>query len=145
MASFFGLFKKKAAQPAHETPQRMECYKGPETFGELQNLIEVAAKDNRPTAPYVRAQIALLQKSLDEFHNQALAEGFSLNDVRVGEIDVRQYAAMKQLAQKIGDPTEKYDELISRTQIRIFGEENARRFFGTNQDHTPRKAETLDL
>lgn len=36
---------------------------------------------------------------------------------------------MKQLAAKIGDPTDVYDENIKRVRIRIFGEENCKRFF----------------
>lgn len=127
MFSLFGLFKKKTKDKPQ--PPERECYEGDATFERLQEMINEAEKDNRPTAPYVRAQIKLLQKALDEFLIRAGAEGYSLTDVRVGEIEVRQYAAMKQLAGKIGDPTDKYDRLIKQTRIRIFGEENARRFF----------------
>lgn len=102
-------------------------------FSELQEQIEQAKKEGRSTAPYIRQQIALLQNAHDEFIQKAQAEGYRLNDVRVGEIRVKQYAAMRQLAEEIGDPTEQYDERIKEIQTGVFGDENYKRFFG-NKD-----------
>lgn len=50
--------------------------------------------------------------------------------MRVAKIRVKQYAAMRQLAEEIGDPTEQYDERIKEIQMGVFGKENFKRFFG---------------
>lgn len=99
-------------------------------FNSLQEKIEIAQKENRPIKEYVQKQIEILQESHDEFILQAKSQGYEMNNPKVGEIEVRQYSAMKQLAQKIGLPVEKYDKMIYDVQVRIFGEENAKRFFG---------------
>ena len=99
-------------------------------FNSLQEKIEIAQKENRPIKEYVQKQIEILQESHDEFILQAKSQGYEMNNPKVGEIEVRQYSAMKQLAQKIGLPVEKYAKMIYDVQVRIFGEENAKRFFG---------------
>lgn len=98
-------------------------------FEMLQGKIERAVAENRPIDDYVKKQISLLKESHDEFIHTAQKRGYSLNSPQVGEIEVQQYSAMKALAQKIGLPVEEYDELIKKVQIRVFGEENYRRFF----------------
>ncbi len=98
-------------------------------FRRLQEQIEIAQKENRPIKEYVQKQIELLEGSHDEFVLTAKSQGYNMNDPRVGEIEVRQYTAMKQLAEKIGLPVEKYDKLIHDVRVRVFGEENAKRFF----------------
>lgn len=100
------------------------------SFAELQEAIEEAQRNGESTVPFVRQQISLLEKAHDEFIVQAQAKGYSLSDPRVGEIEVQQYAAMRQLAEQIGDSVEKYDLLIRRCRERVFGVENAKRFFG---------------
>lgn len=99
------------------------------SFLELQSLIDQAQQKGEPIVQYVRKQIHLLDKAHDEFIKQALANGYSLSDSRVGYIELQQYAAMRQLARQIGDPTEKYDILIRRVRERIIGVENARIYF----------------
>ncbi|MCM1338919.1 MAG: hypothetical protein NC191_04550 [Muribaculaceae bacterium] len=100
------------------------------TFSQLQAQIEAAQKESKPIDKFVKRQIELLEGSLDEFRSQAKEKGYDMNHPKVGEIEVRQYSAMKQLAQKIGLPVEKYDKLIKDVQVRVFGEENTKRFFG---------------
>lgn len=100
-----------------------------EMFQFLQNEIEKAEKENKPIKDYVEKQIDVLQKVHDEFIEMAKAEGYEMNNSRVGEIEVQQYAVMKRLAQNIGLPVEKYDNLIKEVRIRIFGEENYKNFF----------------
>lgn len=103
-------------------------------FNRLQKQIEKAQAENKPIDSYVKQQIKILQESHDEFINTATSQGYSLNHPQVGEIEVQQYSAMKHLAQKIGLPVDEYDELIKKVQIRVFGEENAKRFFGNGAE-----------
>ena len=55
------------------------------------------------------------------------------NDFDIAEMEIRQFAAMKQLAKKINAPVEEYDEKIKQVQCRIFGKENWENLFG-NKD-----------
>lgn len=105
-------------------------------FKQLQAKIEKAEKSGKPIKEYVMKQIKLLQYAHEDFLDMAQSQGYSLNDPRLGEIEVQQYCAMKQLATKIGLPTQDYDEKIKAIRIRIFGEENYKRFFEErNQDY----------
>ena len=99
------------------------------SFEYLQAQIEAAEKKGEPVDGYVKQQINLLKASHEEFVKTAQEHGYELNNQKLGEIEVRQYSAMKQLAQKIGLPVEEYDSLIKEVRIRIFGEENYTRFF----------------
>ena len=98
-------------------------------FNRLQKQIEKAELENKPINGLVKQQIQLLQDAHDEFVSTAKNRGYDLSNPQVGEIEIRQYSAMKQLAQKIGLPVEQYDELIKNVKIRVFGEENYKRFF----------------
>lgn len=98
-------------------------------FKELQARIEEAEREGQPIVELIKEQIALLQESHDKFVEQALAMGYNLDNERVGDIEIQQYTAMKQLAQKVGLSTKEYDEKIKETRIRIFGEINYKRFF----------------
>ncbi len=98
-------------------------------FNKLQKQIEAAEKTGQPIKTYVKQQIDLLKMSHDEFVKTAQKQGYDLNNPRVAQIEVQQYSAMRQLAQKIGLPVEEYDEFIKQIQIRVFGEENYNRFF----------------
>lgn len=98
-------------------------------FNRLQQQIEKAELENKPIQGMVKQQIKLLQQAHDEFVSTAKREGYDMRNPQVGEIEVRQYSAMKQLAQKIGLPVDEYDNLIKQVKIRVFGEENYKRFF----------------
>ncbi len=98
-------------------------------FKILQQLIDDAVKNDRPYAHYVKKQIHLLDVSHDQFLKSAKEQGYDICNPRVGDIEVAQYTAMKQLATKIGLPTECYDEKIRQIRIRIFGEENYKIYF----------------
>ena len=102
-------------------------------FNRLQQQVEKAESENKPIQGLVRQQIKLLQEAHDEFIYTAKNRGYDMRNPQVGEIEVRQYSAMKQLAQKIGLPVEEYDELIKNVKIRVFGEENYKRFFEQNK------------
>lgn len=101
-------------------------------FELLQTKIEKATAENRPIDDYVKKQISLLKESHDEFIHTAQKQGYNINSPQVGEIEVEQFSAMKALAQKIGLPVDEYDEMIKNVQIRVFGEENYKRFFKNN-------------
>lgn len=98
-------------------------------YNKLENKIQLAIKENKPIQSLVEQQIKLLQEAHDEFIAVAKIRGYNMQSPQVGEIEISQYSAMKQLAEKIGLPIEEYDELIKNVKIRIFGEENYKRFF----------------
>lgn len=98
-------------------------------FRQLQSKIEAAEKTGESIVPYVKEQIALLWKAHDEFISLATSQGYSLNDFKLAEIEIQQFSAMKSLAAKIGESTEEYDNHIKQCKIRVFGEENYKRFF----------------
>ena len=99
-------------------------------FNFFEEKIERAIKENRPIDDYVNKQIQLLMEAHDNFIISAKRKGYDVeHDVRVGEIEVKQYAAMLQIAKKWGMPTERYENLIKEVKIRIFGKENYTRFF----------------
>lgn len=99
----------------------------------LEYKIKQAEQNNEPIGPYIQRQIEWLESELKKFLQISEQQGRNIEtDTDIAEIEIRQYAAMKQLAQKAKLPIEKYDELIKQVQIRIFGEENWENFFGNN-------------
>lgn len=98
-------------------------------FNMIQKQIENAEKNGQPIKTFVKQQIELLKSSHDEFMRTVKKQGYDINNPRIGDIEVKQYTAMKQLAQKIGLPVDEYDKLIKNVRIRIFGEENYKSFF----------------
>ena len=102
-------------------------------FYKLQQRVEKAESENKPIQGLVEQQIKILQDAHDEFISAAKRKGYDLSNPQVGEIEIRQYSAMRQLAKKIGLPIEEYDELINKVKIRVFGEENYKKFFEQNK------------
>jgi hypothetical protein len=98
-------------------------------FNIIQKQVEAAEKAGQPIKTFVKQQIELLRNSHDEFIKTVQEQGYDLKNPRVGDIEIQQYTAMKQLAKKIGLPVDEYDMLIKTVRIRIFGEENYKRFF----------------
>ncbi len=98
-------------------------------FNRLQQQIEKSELENKPIQGLVKQQIKILQEAHDEFVSIAKSKGYDLLNPQVGEIEIRQYSAMKQLAQKIGLPIDEYDQKIKNIKIRVFGKENYNRFF----------------
>ena len=103
------------------------------TFESLQKQIEAAEKNGEPIDSYVKQQIALLEDAHAKFLTAATAQGYELSNLQLGEIEMQQFSAMRQLAQKIGLPTQEYDDRIREVRIRIFGEANYKRFY-ENED-----------
>ena len=102
-------------------------------FNRLKKKIEQAQKENKPYTHYIKRQIELLEGAHDEFVARAQKEGYDLNNINIAETEIKQFSAMRALAEKAGLPVEKYDELIKKVQVRIFGEENYENLFGKNQ------------
>ncbi len=98
-------------------------------YSQILTKIDEAKKTGRPTAPYVRRQIELLQEAHDTLIRNVKSQGYDLRNFRVAQREIQIYAGMKQLAEEIGDPVQQYDERIKEIQIRVMGEENYRRFF----------------
>ena len=98
-------------------------------FNRLQQQIEKSKLENKPIQGLVKQQIKILQEAHDEFVSIAKSKGYDLLNPQVGEVEIRQYSAMKQLAQKIGLPIDEYDQKIKNIKIRVFGKENYNRFF----------------
>ena len=97
----------------------------------LEYKIKQAQEHNEPIDNYVLREISWLQQQLDIFLEKSKEEGKDIEpDFDIAEIAIRQYAAMKQLAQQINHPCDIYDEKIKQVQIRCFGEEGYKQFFG---------------
>ena len=93
-------------------------------YNRLQKKIDKAISENKPYDKYVRQQIKILEDYHDEFVASAERHGVNMNKPAIADFEIRQYSLMKALAEKIGLPAEKYDELIKNVKARIFGEEN---------------------
>lgn len=97
-------------------------------FRQIQKQVEEAEKAGKPINTLVRQQIDLLKNSHDEFVKVVQESGYERDDFRLAKIEINQYSAIKQLAQKIGLPVDEYDKLIEEIKIRVLGAENYRRF-----------------
>lgn len=97
----------------------------------LEAKIKEAQENNQPIDQYVLREIKWLQVQLDKYFEYMKQQGRDLEtDIDVANIEIRQYATMKSLAQKINYSTEKYDSMIKAVQCRIMGEGNWDMFFG---------------
>ena len=77
-----------------------------------------------------KEQLSILESAHSEFILKAQKAGYDLNSsVDILEVEVKQYSAMKQVAQKIGIDTKKYDNLIKEARIRVLGEDAVREYF----------------
>lgn len=94
---------------------------------EIIRQIKDAEKLNKPIEKLVKEQITIMECQKDEFLKQA--EQLGLDELERARVEIQIYSNIKFWVKKIGLPVEKYDELIKNVQIRIFGEENYKRFF----------------
>lgn len=101
-----------------------------EEMHELNTKIELAEqKGSVPRELYIR-QIELLKTAHDEFIKTAIKKGYDLNtNLDIMEIEIKQYSAMKQVAEKINAPTKEYEDAIHSVRIRVLGEETVRQHF----------------
>lgn len=106
-------------------------FSGSNDIAYLESQIKIAQQTGKPIDEYVLKEIDWLKQQLKMFLDKSIADGKDLKtDYSIAQIEIQQYCAMKQLAEKINYPTNEYDENIKRVQSRIFGEENWQNFFG---------------
>jgi hypothetical protein len=98
----------------------------------LEGRIKMAKEEGRPFDKYVAREIEILGESLNSFLADMEKEN-KLDEFETIEIQIRQYAAMRELSKKINAPTEKYDKLIKDLQIKVVGAENYENFFGNSK------------
>ena len=98
----------------------------------LEEKIKLAEQNGQSIEKYILREIEILQNAIDTFVKQA-KERNNLDEFDIGEIQIRQYAMMKQLAQKINYSTEEFDEEITKIKKNLFGEENYNNFFGEDK------------
>lgn len=125
------LFSKKSNIPsaAHINENGCAVSASGETFEQIQEKLELAQKNGESIVSYILQQIQLLECAHEAFLKRAYEQGYSPYNPRVGDIEIQQYTAMKQLAEKANLDTSKYIEKIKEIRIRIFGKENYKRFF----------------
>jgi len=94
----------------------------------LEEKIKFAEHNGQSIDKYILREIEILQNAIDIFVVQARQRD-NLDEFDIAEIEIRQYATMRQLAQKIGLSVDEYDAKIKAIKIRLFGEENYKNLF----------------
>ncbi len=101
-----------------------------EEMHKLNIQIEQAEqKGSVPKELYIR-QIELLKAAHEEFIQTVIKKGYDLNtNLDIMEIEIKQYSAMKQIAQKINAPIKEYEDAIFSIRVRVLGEETVKQHF----------------
>lgn len=84
--------------------------------------IDHAEKNGSAVDALCAEAIECLETARQEFLRRAREQGYAANDLRVGEIEIQQLSAMRQLAQRGGLP-DPYTAAIREVRVRILGEE----------------------
>ena len=101
-----------------------------EQMHELNIQIEQAEQKGLVPKELYLKQIELLKIAHDEFIQTATKKSYDLNtNLDIMEIEIKQFSAMKQVAQKINLPTKEYDNAIYSVRIRVLGEETVKQHF----------------
>lgn len=93
-----------------------------EKIRRLLSEIETAERNGSPVGDLCIEAIGCLETARQEFLCRARQQGYAANDLRVGEIEIQQLMAMRQLARRGGLP-DTYTAEIRRVRVRILGEE----------------------
>lgn len=93
-----------------------------EKISRLLAEIETAERNGSPIDTLCAEAIGCLETARQEFLHRARQQGYAENDFRVGEIEIQQLMAMRQLARRGGLP-DTYTAEIRRVRVRILGEE----------------------
>lgn len=93
-----------------------------EKIRRLLTEIEAAEQRGDAVGALCSEAIECLETARQEFLQRARAQGYAANDLRVGEIEIKQLSAMRQLAQRGGLP-DPYTAAIREVRVRILGEE----------------------
>lgn len=93
-------------------------------------ILEAEKNGKQPSKMLFIRQIELLEKAHNEFMEIAKKKGYDLSsNLDILEVELKQFTAMKQLAKKIGIPTNKYDNYIRNARIRVYGKEDTDKIF----------------
>ena len=96
----------------------------------LNMAIAQAEKSGLPAISLYKKQLEILQSAHDEFISRAVENGYNLkNNLDILEVEIKQFTAMKQIAQKIGMPTAEFDAQIRAARVRVLGEEVVKAHF----------------
>ncbi len=101
---------------------RTEMENNQEKIRRLLSEIETAERNGSPVGDLCTEAIGCLETARQEFLCRARQQGYAANDLRVGEIEIQQLMAMRQLARRGGLP-DTYTAEIRRVRVRILGEE----------------------
>ncbi|MBR6099448.1 hypothetical protein IKP85_06845 [bacterium] len=85
-----------------------------------QNIMQqvlAAQKANKPIDGLVKQQIRIMEEHHDEFVKEAIEAG--VDNIERAKIEIKLYSNIKAWANKIGLPTEKYDNAIKEIQKRF--------------------------
>lgn len=98
---------------------------------ELEQKIKHAKMNGEPIENFVKKQMEILENSIKIFIKKMEKEN-KIFDVEIAEIEIRQYAVIRDLAISINQPYKRFEEKIKEIQSRIVGEENWEKFFKKN-------------
>lgn len=84
---------------------------------EIMQQVIAAQKSNKPIDNLVKQQIKVMEEHHDEFVKEATNAG--IDNLERAKIEIRLYANIKAWANKIGLPTDKYDNAIREIQKRF--------------------------
>lgn len=93
-----------------------------EKISRLLAEIEAAEHNGSPVDALCVEAIGCLETARQEFLHRARQQGYAANNLRVGEIEIQQLTAMRQLARRGGLP-DIYTAEIRQVRVRVLGEE----------------------
>ncbi len=101
-----------------------------EEMKKLNMAIRQAESAGLPIIGLCKRQIEILESAHNEFMEQAQQKGYNIDtSLDILEVEIKQFSAMKQIAQKAGLPVEKYDKRIRDARVRVLGEETVKAYF----------------
>ena len=97
---------------------------------ELIKKIEEAEANGLVPNDLYQKQIDMLQKAHDEFLKEAQEKGYDINsNLKIAEIELQQFDAMRTIAKKMGETGDKYTKAIKDVRTRVLGKELVDEFF----------------
>lgn len=95
---------------------------------EITKQVIAAEKEKKPITHLVREQIKIMEAHHDEFVRQAEKEG--IDNIERAKVEIKLYSMIKAWANKIGLPTDKYDNAIHDIRAKFLGEDAVKKYFG---------------
>lgn len=91
-------------------------------FLQIQKQIDIAEQFKKPIDGLVKQQIDLLEKAYDDFVKTAKEKNItSENSLDFAKLQIKQLSAISSLCKKIGLPTKKYEDKITKIQKEHLG------------------------